>query len=154
MRAHNPAGPAGRRRAEDFAQATAQTLQVGDHPVQIVRFTLQSFTDVRARRVAGPLDGHDVPDLAEAKPEASSLEHERQHGLGTGLVHPVAGRGAARRRQNARGFVQTDGLATDAASGCHLADQKAVASHRCMVDPAPRGKVKARVVKSQRRGRC
>ena len=67
------------------------------------------------------------------------LRYEMEHAEDILGIHAVTGRGASRRREDASRLVQPQRLATQAATGCHLADKQTVFRHGPYPKPCPIG---------------
>jgi hypothetical protein len=70
-----------------------------------------------------------ISRLVEAKADAASLEHEREQGQALGSVEPISRRGSTRRRQDALGLVEAEGLPADSGTRGHFADTEAIPRH-------------------------
>ena len=123
-------------------EGTAHFGEVGERPIEVGHLAAHELADVPARSAPGPLDGNDLPDLLQREAEASRLRDEAEERQCLVAVESVAGRAAARRREDPRSLVETQRFSTDAAPGGDLADEEAVPSHALSLNPIPRGKVK------------
>jgi hypothetical protein len=70
-----------------------------------------------------------ISRLVEAKADAASLEHEREQGQALGSVEPISRRGSTRRRQDALGLIEAEGLSADAGARGDFPDPEAVPRH-------------------------
>jgi len=86
--------------------------------------------------------GDDVADLLQREAEAPRLRDEVKDAQDVDVVHTVAGRCAARLRDEAPGLVEAQRLAAHPAAGGHLADPQCAFDHGPRIDLAAWGKVK------------
>ena len=98
---------------------------------------------MNARRVPRAPERHDVPDLGEREAHAAGLRHKREQPQHIDRIVTVAGRRAARRRQNPPRFVQPQRLGAEPASRRDLSDEEVVALHDRQHRPCPLGQGQA-----------
>ena len=90
---------------------------------QLDGFPFQQCPHVRTgHRPRTALTGN-LRDLPESESEATGLRDERQDAQHVRWIHAIAGWGPSGAWNDAPRFVQTQGLATDAATLCHLTDE-------------------------------